>query len=159
MPFPENPIDLSPPQEFKDPRISVGRHTYGLTQDSFVLVQPWERIEIGSYCSFAEEVKLFGGAEHEAGISTFPIASKLIDPFGEHLDAATKGPLRIGNDCWVGMGAKVLSGVTIGDGAIVGAGAVVTRDVPPYAVVAGNPARILREVVPRRGRDAGRTIA
>ncbi len=54
------------------------------------------------------------------------------------------GPIRIGNDVWIGASAQIMSGVTIGDGAIVGAGAIVTRDVPAYAVVGGNPARIIR---------------
>jgi acetyltransferase-like isoleucine patch superfamily enzyme len=59
-------------------------------------------------------------------------------------DARTKGVTRIGNDVWMGQGAIILSGVTVGDGAIIGAGAVVSRDVPPYAIVAGNPAQVVR---------------
>ena len=50
----------------------------------------------------------------------------------------------IGNDCWIGYGSLILSGVVIGDGAVVAAGSIVTHDVPPYAVVAGNPAKVIR---------------
>jgi hypothetical protein len=57
---------------------------------------------------------------------------------------ATKGDVVIGNDVWLGTGATVLSGVTIGDGAVVGAHALVAKAVPPYAIVAGNPARLIR---------------
>lgn len=64
-------------------------------------------------------------------------------PIGEQPQTA-KG-IHIGQDCWIGGGAILLDGVTIGDGAVVGAGAVVTRDVPPYAIVAGNPAVIQGE--------------
>ena len=56
----------------------------------------------------------------------------------------TKGNVIIGNDVWIGYGAKILSGVSIGDGAVVGAGAVVAKNIPPYAVVVGNPAKIIK---------------
>ncbi|WP_308462078.1 CatB-related O-acetyltransferase [Mesorhizobium sp. INR15] len=59
-------------------------------------------------------------------------------------DLSSKGPIRIGNDVWIGRRAIILSGVTIGDGAVIGAGAVVSKDVPPYAVVVGNPAALVR---------------
>ena len=52
----------------------------------------------------------------------------------------------IGNDAWIGAGSIIMNGVTIGEGAIVGAGSIVTRDVPPFSVVAGNPARVIREI-------------
>lgn len=57
-------------------------------------------------------------------------------------------PVVIRNQVWIGFGASILKGVTVGDGAVIGANAVVTRDVPPYAVVAGNPARIIRILTP-----------
>jgi len=64
----------------------------------------------------------------------------------EDINAGAAAPIVIGNDVFVGMEALVLKGVTIGDGAVVGAGAVVTQDVPPRAVVAGNPAQVVRDL-------------
>ena len=64
----------------------------------------------------------------------------------KHIKAhpVSKGDVVIGNDVWIGRGVVILSGVRVGNGAVIGAGAVVTKDVPPYAIVAGNPARIIR---------------
>lgn len=141
-----------------DPRVTIGRHSYGFTAQTFQLWGGEERIEVGSFCSFGPEVLVFGGGEHGEGrVSTFPLRTLLFERGLEDLDATSKGPTRIGNDCWLGRRAMVLSGVTVGDGAIIGAGAVVARDVPPYAVVAGNPARLLRhrfepEIIERLGR-------
>ena len=78
-------------------------------------------------------------------MTTFPLRIALgEDGAGRDGHPASKGPTRIGNDVWIGDGATILSGVTIGDGAVVGARAVVAQDVPPYHVVAGNPAREVR---------------
>ncbi len=57
----------------------------------------------------------------------------------------TKGAVKIGNDVWIGEGAKILKGVTVGDGAIIGAGSVVTKDVPPYCIAVGVPAKVIKE--------------
>jgi len=67
----------------------------------------------------------------------------------------SKGPIRIADDVWIGCRAIILSGVTVGRGAIVGAGAVVTKDVPPNTIVGGNPARVVREVTPEFRAAAG----
>lgn len=61
-------------------------------------------------------------------------------------DSVTVRPVRIGDKTWIGFGASILKGVSVGEGAVVGANAVVTRDVPPYTVVAGNPARVVRQL-------------
>lgn len=125
-----------------DTRVTVGRFTYG--QPNVLLWAAEERIEIGSFCSIAENVTIFGGGEHNIDwITTFPMRIAFDCP-GAHNDGhpATKGSTKIGNDVWLGYGCTVLSGVTIGDGAVIGAKSVVTKDVPAYAVVAGNPAVI-----------------
>lgn len=109
--------------------------------------------EIGRYCSLAAGVRI-GEPDHPTSwMSTSPFQYDE-GRFGWHPDAADgvaiaahdfpRGPAVIGNDVWIGANVMVLRGVTIGDGAVVAAGAVVTRDVPPYSIVGGVPARVLR---------------
>lgn len=127
-----------------DSRIVVGRFTYG--NPKFMLWDETERICIGSFCSIADEVAIFGGGEHRTDwVSTFPLRIAFGDSLaGRDGHPRSKGPTTIGNDVWIGFRAMVLSGVTVGDGAVIGAGAVVTVDVDPYAIVAGNPAKVVR---------------
>jgi acetyltransferase-like isoleucine patch superfamily enzyme len=102
-------------------------------------------LEIGNYCSFAADVKIFLGGEHRTDwVSTYPFNA--LHPEFSHIEGhpRSKGDVRIGNDVWLGRGAVVLSGVTIGDGAAIGAYSVVTKDVPDYAIVGGNPATVLK---------------
>lgn len=127
-----------------DERISIGRRTYGLKRSSFLLYEPDESVAVGSFCSFGPGVLLLGGGEHRVGVSSYPLHTRLLRTRPKVVEALSKGPVQIGNDCWFGTRSMVLSGVTVGHGAIVGAGAVVARDVPPYAVVAGNPAQVVR---------------
>lgn len=128
----------------QDPRVAIGRYTYGTP-----LCKVWgdsDRIEIGSFCSIGEGVVILGGGEHRTDwVSTYPFA-QVFDLAPRRIEGhpATKGPTVIGNDVWLAFGCTILSGVSIGSGAVVGAGAVVTKDVPPYAIVGGNPARVLR---------------
>lgn len=84
------------------------------------------------------------------GVSTYPaemLAEWMPELAGPN-STFSKGPVIIGNDVWIGEGASILSGVTVGDGAVIGARAVVSRDIPPYSVVAGNPAHIVRKRLP-----------
>lgn len=73
--------------------------------------------------------------------STFPFKVKFLN---YKFEALTKGPIIVKDDVWIGFGSLVLSGVTIGQGAVIAAGSVVTKDVPPYAIVGGNPAHVIR---------------
>jgi acetyltransferase-like isoleucine patch superfamily enzyme len=124
--------------------VVVGRHTYGHDKRTFPKDEGG-RITVGAFCSIAQGVRILGGGEHvTTRASTYPFNGFWFDPAKRSSpDAMDRGPTVIGNDVWIGMRATVLAGVTIGDGAVVGAGAVVSRSVPPYAVVVGNPARII----------------
>lgn len=128
----------------EDVRITIGRHTYG--NPKLLVWDEEDRIEIGSFCSIADGVTIFGGGEHNLDwITTYPMRIAFgLENAGKDGHPASKGNTRIGNDVWLGYGSTVLSGVTIGDGAVIGAGAVIVRDVPAYAVFAGNPARLIR---------------
>ncbi len=121
-------------------KIKVGRRSYGgLNIWSFG--HPQEALTIGSFVSIADNVRfLLGGNHPHTGLSTFPFKTKY---FGA-LEAQTKGPIVIGDDVWIGADSLILSGVTIGQGAVVAAGSIVTKNVPPYAVVAGNPANLIK---------------
>ena len=110
---------------------------------------------IGRYCAIAAGVRfVMGGANHaDLGPSTYPFGifgGDWADTMDLVVSAPSRGDTVVGNDVWLGYEALVLPGVTIGDGAIVAAASVVTADVPPYAIVAGNPARVVR----RRYEDA-----
>ncbi|KRF13738.1 hypothetical protein ASG90_12905 [Nocardioides sp. Soil797] len=109
--------------------------------------------EIGRYCSFAAGIRI-GEPDHPTSwLSSSPFQYDA-RRFGWHSSASdaevvqetpfVRGPARIGNDVWIGANAVLLRGITVGDGAVIAAGAVVTRDVPPYAIVGGVPAKVIR---------------
>ncbi|GAB2693080.1 Vat family streptogramin A O-acetyltransferase [Mucilaginibacter koreensis] len=112
-----------------------------------------DRLIIGRFCSIASDVKfIMNGANHEiAPVSTFPfgIFGKGWEKVNEDVDMTSKFPNKgdtvIGNDVWLGYGATLMPGVKVGNGAIIASKAVVTKDVPDYAIVGGNPARIIRK--------------
>lgn len=126
------------------PAGTIGRGTYGggATVHHFTVNGG---LKVGAYCSFAAEVEiLLGGNHRHDWVTTYPFPNR--DARFAHLppSASTRGDIVIGNDVWVGRGAMILSGVTIGDGAVIAARAVISRDVEPYAIVGGNPAKHIR---------------
>ena len=115
--------------------VSVGRGTYGNIDVRWFWGKD-ERLSIGNYCSIAEGVLfLTGGNHHLDRLSSYPFSHYY--HIGEHT-APTKEPIVVKDDVWIGQNALVLSGVTIGQGAVIGAGSVVAKDVPPYAFYVGN---------------------
>jgi virginiamycin A acetyltransferase len=124
----------------------VGDYTYGHPRVFFL--KPPFRLIIGPYCSIASEVDIILAGDHRSDyVSTYPFYGlpTIWPEFAQANDHGVgKGPVVIAADVWIGRGATIMSGVTIGHGAIVAAKAVVTKPVPPYAIVAGNPARIIK---------------
>ena len=133
----------------KDPSIEVGDYTIynDFVSDPF----NHERLIIGKFCSIACGVKfLFNCANHTLkSLSTYTFPLFYEDWDLEKSDVATawdnKGDIVIGNDVWIGYEAVIMAGVHIGNGAIIGTRAVVTKDVPPYTIVGGVPARPIRK--------------
>lgn len=127
-------------------KVVVGKKTYG--EIHVTDYSPADtKLYIGSYCSIAPGVQFLLGGEHQLySISTYPF--KVLS-FGESREAGSKGNIVVKDDVWIGTNAIICSGVTIGQGAIVAAGAVVTKDVEPYAIVGGNPAKLIKYRIDR----------
>lgn len=137
--------------------VEVGEYTHydsdgdslAFERDAVLYAFGPERLIVGRFCAIASGVRfLMPGANHaDLGPSTFPFGV-FGPPWETTMDIVMSAPSRgdtvVGHDVWLGYSALVLPGVTIGHGAVVAAGSVVARDVPPYAVVAGNPARVVR---------------
>ncbi|WP_047248575.1 CatB-related O-acetyltransferase [Chromobacterium subtsugae] len=125
-----------------------GRYKFGFASYGLPSVSDWNdggALEIGAFCSFAADVKILLGGHHRSDwVSTYPFPAMFPKAADIPDHCVSRGPVVIGSDVWVCSGAVVLSGVRIGDGAVIAAGAVVTRDVPPYAIAAGNPAKVVR---------------
>lgn len=129
-----------------------GRGSYGIDGVELWGYGTSAALRVGNFSSFGPRcVALLGGNHRSEWTTTFPFpsfhpdAKKLVDlgnTDGPH--ATSKGDIVVGSDVWIGYGVTLLSGITIGHGAIVGARAVVAKSVPPYAVVVGNPARIVK---------------
>ncbi|MEH3147144.1 MAG: CatB-related O-acetyltransferase [Methylobacterium frigidaeris] len=124
----------------------IGPFSYGRPKVRFA--GSGARLTIGPYCSIADKVEILLGGDHRTDwVSTYPFGAlpglwpDVPVPGDREI---SRGDVTIGADVWLGSGCLIRSGVTLGPGAVVAARAVVTRDVPAYAVAAGNPARIVR---------------
>lgn len=145
----------------KNPNIIIGDYTY---YDDFENVDNFEKnvkyhfdfiddkLIIGKFCMIASDVKfIMNGANHLTdALSSYPFAI-----FGNGWDNAmnnrsypTKGDINIGNDVWIGYNATIMSGVTIGDGAIIATNSTIIKDVEPYSIVGGNPGREIKKRFP-----------
>lgn len=132
--------------------VSIGDYTY---VGEGALVQ---NTTIGNYCSISHGLICGLGTHPMDMFSTSPLFYKAKNTFGLNIvnkDSFSEEyrPITIGNDVWIGARATILDGVNIGDGAVIATGAVVTKDVPPYAIVAGIPARIIRYRCDDRHKD------
>ncbi|WP_201029897.1 CatB-related O-acetyltransferase [Latilactobacillus curvatus] len=131
----------TPKNIFPQKIISIGNYTYGGIKIDYWGTQI-ERLEIGNFCSIAPDVRfILGGNHNYHTLTTYPVNVKF---FNESVEAYSNGPIIVDDDVWIGTGAMILSGVHIFQGAIVAAGSIVVKDVPAYAIVGGNPAKIIK---------------
>lgn len=140
----------------KSPQITVGDYTYyddpedirNFEKNVLYLFEfMGDKLVIGKFCQIATGVRfIMNGSNHDMnGVSTYPFKV-----FGGEWEAASmevvsKGDTVIGNDVWIGNSATFMQGITVGDGAIIGTNSLVTKNVPPYTIVGGNPAREIRK--------------
>lgn len=133
-------------EEFNDfPLITIGIKSYIVSSViETSLYKDSNHLMIGNYCSIAHNVSFLINIDHNYEyVSTYPI-TKICSTWKHACLELNKGQIIIGNDVWIGRSATILDGVCIGNGAIVAANSVVTKNVPPYAIVAGNPAKIVK---------------
>ena len=126
----------------------IGDHTYGAKGSPIIIEAEYAGLKIGKYCSIAREVLMILGNHRPDTITTYPFKNQCNfwpEAANATDDHSTKGDIVIGNDVWIGARANIMSGVTIGSGAIIATAAVVTKDVEPYTIVGGVPAKIIRE--------------
>jgi chloramphenicol O-acetyltransferase type B len=128
------------------PNFEIGFASYGLPK-----VHDYHEgtvVKIGAYCSIASNVQIFLGGQHRSNwVSNypFPFFFEMQAEYREqYIRGGSRGDVIIGSDVWLCANCSILSGVTIGHGAVVASGAVISRDVPPYAVMAGNPAKLIK---------------
>lgn len=129
--------------------ISVGKFTYG--DEGIKIINFGEnnlKLNIGKFCSIASYVTVFLNANHRTDwVTTYPfghINQDTFNKFNGNGHPTSNGCVNIGNDVWIGQSATIMSGVNIGDGAIIAANSVVTKNVAPYSIVGGNPAKLIK---------------
>lgn len=122
-------------------RVIVGKKSYGIV-DALFHSNSGEKLYIGNFCSIAPNVLFIVASDHNyRDVSTYPFKVMIK---GDKYEALSKGDIVLKDDVWIGANSIILSGITINQGAIVAAGSVVTKDIPPYAIVGGNPAKIIK---------------
>ncbi len=126
---------------FSKDKVTVGNKTYGMLN-----IRDFgnneEKLEIGNFVSMSENVYFILGGEHPYNrLSTYPFKKLVLTDEDE---ATTKGMIKVEDDVWIGFGVTILSGVKIGQGAIVAAGSIVVKDIEPYSIVGGNPCKLIK---------------
>ncbi len=123
--------------------VKVGYKSYGNLNIHSYSNGIGEKLEIGNFVSIANNVNFILGGNHTTNtITNYPVKTFFANTFLQ--DAFSNGPIIIEDEVWIGFGATILSGVKIGKGAIIAAGSIVTKDVPPYAIMGGNPAKLIK---------------
>ena len=138
--------DTVPMNDFNFSKVQIGNGSYG--ELNIVDFGGENHLMIKNYVSIAQNVTFILNAEHYVDrLSTYPFKVKMLQT--QTSESFGKGDIIVDDDVWIGYGATIMSGVHIGQGAVVAAGAVVTKDVPPYAIVGGVPAKVIKYRFPQ----------
>lgn len=126
--------------------MSFGKHTYGVP--TILWGNENAKLVVGNYCSIASGVKIYLGGSHRIDwVTTYPfgtIHQHIFNQFDGSGHPSTKGDVIIGNDVWIADNVTIMSGVRIGDGAVIANNSHVVKDVEPYSLVGGNPAKHIK---------------
>ncbi len=121
--------------------VEVGCNTYG--ELNVYKFNENSKIKIGHFCSIGQNSSFILDADHYINhISTYPYKAMMLHSV--KFEAISKGNIIVDDDVWIGYGVTIMSGIHIGQGAVIAAGSVVTRNVPPYAIVGGVPAKVIK---------------
>ena len=135
---------IIPIHQFDQSDVTIGKHSYGNLNVRSFNKNAGERLIIGNYVSIAENVQFLMGGNHQMyTATTFPLRATFIKK-DTHIDATSKGCIIVEDEVWIGFGVVILSGIRIGKGAIIAAGSIVTKDIPPYSIAGGNPAKVIK---------------
>jgi acetyltransferase-like isoleucine patch superfamily enzyme len=135
-------------RKYKDAEVEIGNCTYGFPN---ILQGDEDKtigVKIGKFCSISENVSIVLAGNHRPDFaSTYPFNILLhsLDNRADYGHPLSKGDVIIGNDVWIGRDAMILDGITIGNGAVIGSRALVTKDIPPYSICAGVPAKPIKK--------------
>lgn len=129
--------------------VKIDEFTYGFENLSIKQWNEGASLTIGKFCSIAPNITIFLGGNHRVDwVTTFPFGHIFTEQLGgNNIEGhpITNGNVIIGNDVWIGYGATIMSGINIGDGAVISANATVVKDVKPYEIVGGNPAKSIKK--------------
>ena len=127
--------------------MAYGKYTYGTPN----VLNVWSnsaKLKIGSFCSIGANVNIYLGGNHRTDwVTTYPfghIHKNIFNRFDGTDSVSSNGNVIIGNDIWIGSNATIMSGVNIGDGAVIANNSHVVKNVEPYSIVGGNPAKLIR---------------
>ncbi len=127
--------------------MSVGKYTY-FSENPVILWAGKANVSIGKFCSIASNLTIYLGGDHNTNwVTTYPFGHIYKEKFTKFNGAghpSTKGSVAIGNDVWIGDNVTIMSGINIGDGAVIANGSHVVKNVDPYSVVGGNPAKLIK---------------
>ena len=128
--------------------MSIGKYTYGTHNLIIRYYNSGSNLTVGNFCSIAENINIYLVGNHRSDwVTTYPfghINNHIFNNFNGEGHPATKGDVIIGNDVWIGQNATIMSGVTIGDGAVIANNSHVVKNVEPYSLVGGNPAKFIK---------------